>query len=107
MNCIILKQKGANEMKEKDQQIEINRLKNELVAVKRLNKELLNLQEHQDSLEFAWIGNLGHWFWDFKENRVTFNPKKLKHLASKTKTFQNMLIFSFSPIVCILKIMIL
>ena len=38
MNCIILKQKGANEMKEKDQQIEINRLKNELVAVKRLNK---------------------------------------------------------------------
>ncbi|MDN6385201.1 MAG: sensor domain-containing diguanylate cyclase, partial [Alkalibacterium sp.] len=90
-----LKQKGANEMKEKDQQIEINRLKNELVAVKRLNKELLNLQEHQDSLEFAWIGNLGHWFWDFKENRVTFNPKKAEALGFKNEDLPEYVDFQF------------
>ncbi|MDZ7834794.1 MAG: hypothetical protein U5K84_05085 [Alkalibacterium sp.] len=61
-------------MTETDQQKEIDLLKNEIAALKRLNKELLDLQQQQDSLEFSWIGNLGHWFWDFKENKVMFNP---------------------------------
>ncbi|WP_423190010.1 sensor domain-containing diguanylate cyclase [Alkalibacterium sp. f15] len=68
-------------MVDADQQKEIDLLKNELAAVKRLNKELLDLQQQQDSLEFSWIGNLGHWFWDLKENKVTFNPMKAEALG--------------------------
>lgn len=82
-------------MTEKDQQREIDCLKNELAAMKRLNKELLKLQHDQDSLEFSWIGNLGHWFWDFKENQVTFNPKKAEALGFKKEELPDHVDFQF------------
>lgn len=66
-------------MNELQQEIEL--LKEELTAVKRLNKELLGIQENQDSQEFSWTGNLGHWYWDFKANKVTFNPLKATALG--------------------------
>lgn len=78
-----------------DQQREIERLKNELEAVKRLNRELLKLQQDQDSLEFSWIGNLGHWFWDFKENKVTFNPKKAEALGFNKEELPEHVDFQF------------
>lgn len=43
---------------------ENEKLKEVLLATKRLNKELLETQEKQDSLDFAWSGNLGYWYWD-------------------------------------------
>ncbi|OJF93088.1 sensor domain-containing diguanylate cyclase [Alkalibacterium sp. 20] len=70
-------------MVDTEQQREIDLLKNELAAVKRLNKELLDLQQQQDSLEFSWIGNLGHWFWDLEQKKVTFNPMKATSLGFK------------------------
>ncbi|GEK90499.1 sensor domain-containing diguanylate cyclase [Alkalibacterium kapii] len=82
-------------MSDENQEREIRRLRNELEAVKRLNKELLNLQEQQDSLEFSWIGNLGHWFWDFKENKVSFNPKKAEALGFKKEDLPEFVDFQF------------
>ncbi len=41
-----------------------------------LNRELLLENEQETKLEFAWSGNLGHWYWNFKTNSVTFNPLK-------------------------------
>lgn len=60
---------------------ELEQLKLELDSLRRLNKELLDHQQKQDTLEFSWSGNLGHWFWDLKENNVTFNPMKAAALG--------------------------
>ena len=32
-------------------------------------------------LEYAWSGNLGHWYWNIKTNTVTFNPLKVTALG--------------------------
>ena len=41
-----------------------------------LNRELLAEKEQEIRLEYAWTGNLGHWYWNIKTNAVTFNPLK-------------------------------
>ncbi|MFO8087343.1 MAG: PAS domain-containing sensor histidine kinase [Bacteroidales bacterium] len=40
-------------------------------------------QEKHDSqdLRFAWVGNLGQWYWDVKNNIVDFNPLKATNLG--------------------------
>lgn len=76
-------------------QQEIEKLENEVAALKRLNKELFELQQQQDSLEFSWVGNLGHWFWDFKENKVTFNPMKAEALGFKKEELPEHVDFQF------------
>ncbi|MFW6020117.1 MAG: PAS domain-containing sensor histidine kinase [Bacteroidales bacterium] len=63
---------------------------------KNLNKEeLISLLETKDrfieeyqkqkanteDLKFAWVGNLGQWFWDVPSNIVDFNPKKATNLG--------------------------
>ena len=46
-----------------------------------LNQELLKEREQEIRLEFAWSGNLGHWYWNIRANQVTFNPLKLTTLG--------------------------
>lgn len=82
-------------MNEKDSQKELEALKAELESVKRLNRELLTLQEEQDSLDFAWSGNLGHWYWDFQVNRVTFNPMKAMALGYTKEELPEYVDFQF------------
>ena len=79
----------------KDEEQEIERLKEELATVRRLNRELLDQQEQQDSLEFSWTGNLGHWFWDFPANKVTFNPKKATALGFTKEELPDYVDFQF------------
>lgn len=50
-------------------------------AVELLNSELLREKEQETKLEYAWSGNLGHWYWDIKTNTVTFNPLKVTNLG--------------------------
>lgn len=42
-----------------------------------LNKELLSEKENEDKLDFAWTGNLGHWYFNIKTSSVVFNPLKV------------------------------
>lgn len=49
--------------------------------LERLNGELLRQAELETRLEYAWTGNLGHWYWDVKTNSVTFNPLKVMALG--------------------------
>ncbi|MDY0257403.1 sensor domain-containing diguanylate cyclase [Gudongella oleilytica] len=42
-----------------------------------LNRQLLDEKEQEDRLDFAWTGNLGHWYWNVRTNTVTFNPLKV------------------------------
>ena len=46
-----------------------------------LNRELLKDKEQETKLEYAWTGNLGHWYWNIKTNSVTFNPLKVTTLG--------------------------
>lgn len=50
-------------------------------SIERLNLELLKEKELETKLEYAWSGNLGHWYWDIITNSVTFNPLKVKALG--------------------------
>ena len=46
-----------------------------------LNRQLLREKEEETRLEYAWTGNLGHWYWNIKTNEVTFNPLKVTALG--------------------------
>jgi hypothetical protein len=46
-----------------------------------LTRELLKEKEQEARLEYAWTGNLGHWYWNIKTNEVTFNPLKVTTLG--------------------------
>lgn len=46
-----------------------------------LNHEMLKEKEKVNNLDYAWAGNLGHWYWNIKTNKVTFNPLKVTTLG--------------------------
>lgn len=46
-----------------------------------LNQELIQEQEQVTMLDYSWSGNLGHWYWNIKTNKVTFNPLKITYLG--------------------------
>ena len=46
-----------------------------------LTQELLKEKEQETRLEYAWTGNLGHWYWNIKTNEVTFSPLKVTKLG--------------------------
>lgn len=62
-------------------ELEYENLLKRIEELKVLNRELLNEKEQQTKLEYAWTGNLGHWYWNFKSNTVTFNPLKVTTLG--------------------------
>jgi diguanylate cyclase (GGDEF)-like protein/PAS domain S-box-containing protein len=51
----------------------LDRIKN----LELLDREMLKEKEQETRLEYAWTGNLGHWYWNIKTNEVTFNPLKV------------------------------
>ena len=57
---------------------EVRELAKELYA---FNKELLTEKERETRFEFAWSGNLGHWYLNFTTGRVLFNPLKVQVLG--------------------------
>ena len=50
-------------------------------SLEMLTRELLKEKEQETRLEYAWTGNLGHWYWNIKTNEVTFNPLKVTALG--------------------------
>ena len=56
-------------------------LLNRINELEILTKELLKEKEQETRLEYAWTGNLGHWYWNIKTNEVTFNPLKVTTLG--------------------------
>lgn len=52
--------------------------------IQELENQILVFQQEQqeaESLDFAWTGNLGHWYWDIPANKVTTNPLKITTLG--------------------------
>ena len=56
-------------------------LLNRIESLELLTREMLNEREQETRLEYAWTGNLGHWYWNIKTNEVTFNPLKVMTLG--------------------------
>ena len=52
-----------------------------ITELEMLNKELLSEKEQENRLNFAWSGNLGHWYWNMKTNSVVFNKLKATTLG--------------------------
>lgn len=61
------------------QQLEIEGLHRRIDELETLVAQLLAERETKDASDFAWSGNLGHWYWNCQTNLVNFN--KLKALA--------------------------
>lgn len=49
--------------------------------LRMINKELLSEKEQEVKLDFAWTGNLGHWYFNIKTGFVVFNPLKIMALG--------------------------
>lgn len=60
-----------------------------------LNNQLLKEQQQDTKLEYAWTGNLGHWYWNIKTNAVTFNPLKITTLGYKEEELPNQVTYQF------------
>lgn len=60
-----------------------------------LNHELLKEKEQETKLEFAWSGNLGHWYWDLVTNTVTFDPLKIMALGYKKEEIPENVTYQF------------
>lgn len=52
-----------------------------ILELKTLNEQLLDEKKQDETLNYSWTGNLGHWYWNFKSNIVTFNPLKITALG--------------------------
>ncbi len=53
----------------------------EIQSKDRFIEQYKQEKEQELDLSFAWTGNLGHWYWDVKENIVRFNKKKATALG--------------------------
>lgn len=52
--------------------------------IQSLNSQIEEYQKErieEEKLNYAWTGNLGHWYWNFQKNTVTFNPLKVTTLG--------------------------
>lgn len=50
-------------------------------SLDRFIKEIQNEKQQEATLEYAWTGNLGHWYWNVPSNEVVVNPLKLMALG--------------------------
>ena len=63
--------------------------------LKMLNKELLSEKEQEVRLDFAWSGNLGHWYLNLKTGNVVFNPLKVTTLGYRMDELPEPISYSF------------
>lgn len=64
-------------------------------SLEMLTQELLNEKEQEIRLEYAWTGNLGHWYWNIKTNEVTFNPLKVITLGYENSEIPEHVTYQF------------
>lgn len=60
-----------------------------------LSQELLVEKEQEIRLEYAWTGNLGHWYWNVHSNAVTFNPLKVTTLGYSKEELPEHITYQF------------
>lgn len=73
----------------------IEELIERIEEIERLNMELLKEKNQETKLEYAWTGNLGHWYWDIQTNAVTFNPLKITTLGYEMNELPEHITYQF------------
>jgi PAS domain S-box-containing protein len=68
---------------EKFENSELIEYKKKIEELQDKLETLENQQKEDEKLNYAWTGNLGHWYWDVAKNKVTFNTLKAKALGYK------------------------
>ena len=58
-----------------------DQLINKIGELQSLVNAYVNDKENTELLNFSWTGNLGHWYWNVRENKVTFNSLKVTTLG--------------------------
>lgn len=53
----------------------------ELQNKTHLLEHFVQEKQNEELLNFAWSGNLRHWYWDVQNNSVEFNELKIKTLG--------------------------
>jgi len=71
------------------------RLLERIKDLEMLNQELLREKEQSATLEYAWTGNLGHWYWNIPSNEVTFNPLKVTALGYDRSEIPQLVTYQF------------
>lgn len=64
-------------------------------SLELLSNQLLTEKEQEVALDYAWSGNLGHWYWNIPDNQVTFNPLKVTALGYDLKDVPRQVPFQF------------
>lgn len=72
-----------------------NELIDKIEELKSFNEILLNERMSDDKLEFAWSGNLGHWYFNIVTGQVIFNPLKVEALGFKMEELPDFVHYSF------------
>lgn len=60
-----------------------------------LNKELLEEKIQSNKLEFAWSGNLGHWYLNLITRTVVFNPLKIQAMGYKMEELPERITYTY------------
>lgn len=73
--------------------------KEELIRLLHSRDEFIqaykNEKRQSEDLSFAWVGNLGQWYWDVKNNIVDFNPLKATNLGYTKEEIPDNIGFEF------------
>jgi PAS domain S-box-containing protein len=68
----------------------------QLIETLRSRIKILEAEQKQhERLDYAWTGNLGHWYWDVKANKVSFNDLKIKTLGYTRKDLPQEVSYQF------------
>lgn len=70
-------------------------LLNRVEELTLINEELLQERMNEDKLDFAWTGNLGHWYFLIKTGTVIFNPMKVQALGYTMEELPHKVPYSF------------
>ncbi len=77
------RQKTKEELLERIQELEM------------LNRELLAEKIREDRLDYAWAGNLGHWYFNIVTGNVVFNPLKVECLGFRMEEIEEPVSYRF------------
>ncbi|WP_320127838.1 EAL domain-containing protein [uncultured Sphaerochaeta sp.] len=73
----------------------LEQLAERITELETLNKELLAEKEQETRLDFAWSGNLGHWYWNVITNSVVFNQLKVSVLGYSMEDLPQIVNYQF------------
>lgn len=77
------------------QRLSKKQLVDRIMEIEILNKQLFEEKEQEEQMNSPWTGNLGHWYWNIKTNKITVNPLKMIALGYAADEIPGQVPFQF------------